>query len=882
VPGVVGPIRVLDVELAKPLPSIPRSDPGRRAYAAAHVLVRLHRVPLGVVRVHLGAGGADAADLGRRIHQDLGARISEQLSRDGVSEDPPHRQDGSLELAVTCPGEWSNSQDRPSASVIVCTRDRPDRLRACLMSLLDMRYPDFEIVVVDSAPTTSATHDVVAAAADGSVEVRYVSEPRPGLARARNRGAAAATGEIVAFTDDDVIVDADWLAALVASFARTDDAVCATGLSQPAELETAPQIWFEEFGGFGSEFDAQIFDRDSHRVAEPLYPYRLGWYGSGLNMAFSAAALRELGGFDENLGAGTPVGGGEDQDAFLRVILSGRRLVHEPKALVWHYHRRDLAGLRRQLRASGRGLSAILTKLMLAPETRRELYGRLRGGLGYLLTPSSPKNQAKTSKYPRHLTAIELIGVAEGPAVYLRSRGRSAPAPARILEPALMGEVELARPLELTTCEPERSPSDYRRALALVRMHTYPLGVVEFPDPAELDAPAIARQAWRCLEKEISDHLRGDGHREIGPPPAGGYDVPAPPPCLEARERMLDRAPFMSVVVPTRERPQRLDACLGALTAVKYPAFEVIVVDNAPSSSATQEVVERWASGKVPVTYLREDRPGASAARNKGMRAASGGLVAFADDDIIVDPAWLAALAEAFEVVENVGCVTGPVLPLQYETPAQVWMEQFAEFRTGFSREVFDLEQHRSHRPLYPYNPGVFGSGGSMAFRRTALERVGGFDTALGPATRARAGEELAAFLAVILEGYRIVFEPAALVRHAEILEYEALQDRAHAYGIGLSAFLTKTLIDRPRLSIDLLSKLPYGLYLTLSSRSPKHTRKTDDFPAKLNRVELRGMLEGPVAYVIGRARRDRWRSPADAGLPQTNPAASRCTSVGP
>jgi hypothetical protein len=99
-------------------------------------------------------------------------------------------------------------------------------------------------------------------------------------------------------------------------------------------------------------------------------------------------------------------------------------------------------------------------------------------------------------------------------------------------------------------------------------------------------------------------------------------------------------------------------------------------------------------------------------------------------------------------------------------------------------------------------------------------------DPALGPATRARAGEELAAFLAVLLEGYRIVFEPGALVRHAEILEYEALKDRAHAYGIGLSAFLTKTLVDRPRLAIDLLFNLPYGLYLTLSSRSPKHTRK--------------------------------------------------------
>jgi GT2 family glycosyltransferase len=850
---VSGPIRVLEVELARPLPSILRSDDGQRAYAAAHVLVRLHREPLGVVRIDLDGGDVDAAALGRRINRDLASRISAHLRHDGVPGAPPRRDDGSIQLPPACLGDGSSGRDPPTASVIVCTRDRPGRLRACLASLVEMRYPHFEVVVVDSAPTTSATHDVVGAFAHSDVDIRYMCEQQPGLARARNRGATAAAGQILAFTDDDVVADSDWLAALTAGFARTEHVACATGLSQPAELETAPQIWFEESGGFGRQFEAQIFDRDSHRSVEPLYPYRIGWYGSGLNMAFSAAALQELGGFDEHLGAGTPVGGGEDQDAFLRVILSGRRLVHEPGALVWHYHRRDLDGLRRQLRGSGRGLSAILTKQMLESETRRDLYGRLGPGLTYLLAPSSPKNRAKTATYPRSLTAIELLGVAEGPVVYLLSRSRGTPEPPRAFKPALMAEVELTRPLELSACEPGRSLSDYRRALALVRLHTHPLGMVELEDPADTDAAGIASQVWRSLQEDICGHLREDGEPELGPPPVGGYEVTAQPHCLDARRRVLGRAPSMSVVVPTRDRPQHLDACLEALSALEYPAFEVIVVDNAPSSSATRQVVERRSAGAVPLTYVREDRPGASAARNKGLRAASGDFVAFADDDVIVDRAWLAALAEAFEVIENVGCVTGPVLPLRYDTLAQAWMEQFAEFRSGFTREVFDLTQHRSRRPLYPYNPGVFGSGGSMAFRRTALDRVGGFDTALGPATRARAGEELAAFLAVVLAGYRIVFEPAALVRHSEILEYEALRDRAYAYGIGLTAFLTKTLLDRPHLALDLALQVPYGLYLTLSSHSPKHTRRASNFPPELNRAELRGMLKGPLAYVLGR-----------------------------
>jgi GT2 family glycosyltransferase len=285
-----------------------------------------------------------------------------------------------------------------------------------------MTHERFDVVVVDSAPTSGATRETVERYAGGGIGLRYVREDRPGLARARNRGMAAATGEHLAFTDDDVRVDPGWLTEL--TVALEEGVACATGLSLPAELETLAQVWFEEFGGFAKGYDRRVFDSDSHRDVEPLYPYKVGWFGSGLNMAFNANALRELRGFDEHLGAGTQVRGGEDLDAFLRVIIGGGRLVYEPRALVWHYHRRDVDALRRQLHGSGAGLSAVLIKRLLDPATRPDVLARARIGLRYLLAPSSPKNRGKSRDYPRSLTFAELAGFAAGPLLYAVSLRR--------------------------------------------------------------------------------------------------------------------------------------------------------------------------------------------------------------------------------------------------------------------------------------------------------------------------------------------------------------------------------------------------------------------------------------------------------------------------
>jgi hypothetical protein len=120
----------------------------------------------------------------------------------------------------------------PTVSVIVCTRDRPHDLRSCLDSIAALRTRPREVIVVDNSPSDVATRELCR-----DYPVRYVPESRPGLARARNRGIVEAGGEVVAFTDDDCVVDRHWLDGLGDPF--NDPLVMAlTGYAGPLELET--------------------------------------------------------------------------------------------------------------------------------------------------------------------------------------------------------------------------------------------------------------------------------------------------------------------------------------------------------------------------------------------------------------------------------------------------------------------------------------------------------------------------------------------------------------------------------------------------------------------------------------------------------------------
>lgn len=412
--------------------------------------------------------------------------------------------------------------------------------------------------------------------------------------------------------------------------------------------------------------------------------------------------------------------------------------------------------------------------------------------------------------------------------------------------PARMIEVELGQPLPLLTPFDEKTGQTYQRARCLVRLHTQPLGEVELP--LNSDAFEQAQRIWQALGEKMNEHLQRDGLPVVTGLGPQGLSAAVSPRCIEEREQFLTHAPFVSVIVPTRDRPEKLQSCLRNLLALDYPNYEILIVDNAPSTTATADLLQQQYRDQPQVRYVREEHPGIPWARNCGMMAAQGELLAFTDDDVIIDTYWLAEVAKAFSVAEDVVCVTGHVLPAELETEPQDWLEQYGGYSKGFTRRVFDMNEHRPPHPLYPYLPGSFGTGANMTFRADYLRAAGGFATTLE-----NQGSDVEALFQVVVGGHKLVYEPAALVRHFHYRTYERLRQQLYRYGMGLTALLTKRVLDRPQCLLDLATRMPYGFFFVLSNRSTKNRKKRTDYPVELTRCELRGMLYGPFVYLYRR-----------------------------
>jgi len=419
-------------------------------------------------------------------------------------------------------------------------------------------------------------------------------------------------------------------------------------------------------------------------------------------------------------------------------------------------------------------------------------------------------------------------------------------APMRILE------VELGQPLSAISALDEKTGQLYQRAICLARLHTQPLGVVEFRlDEQGVSASMCARHIWHHLSAEITEHLRQDSWPLVTELDEAGLPSSTPPRCLEERERFLAQAPFVSVIVSTRDRLEGIQACLRSLLALHYPHYEVIIVDNAPSTSATADFIQQTYGDLPQVRYMREDRPGLSWARNCGIRAAEGEILAFTDDDVVVDPYWLLELVRGFRVTDDVACVTGLILPLELETPAQFWFEEYAGGSWSdmwFIRRIFD----KAKRHVHLFRTGEHGGGANMAFTAAYLRSSGGFDPALG-AGRKAGGEDIAAIFQAIMRGYKLVQEPKSLVYHQHRRDYAALRKQIYHYGTGYTAYLIKSILDNPQLLVDLITKLPFDFFFILNRRSSEKCKKSIYYPKELNWLELKGRLYGPFAYIQSR-----------------------------
>ena len=213
-------------------------------------------------------------------------------------------------------------RDWPRVTVAVCARNAADTLDACLRSIRNLDYPDYEVMVVNDGST-----DATGAIARGHPGVNVIDTPHGGLSAARNAALRAAAGEVIAYTDADVEVDPAWLTYLIQPFLRSDVA----GAGGP-NIVPADDPWM-----------AQCVARSPGGPTHVLIDERIAEHVPGCNMAYRREALVAIGGFDPAYHAA-----GDDVDVCWRLQARGQRIGFAPSALVWHRHRRSVRAYWRQ------------------------------------------------------------------------------------------------------------------------------------------------------------------------------------------------------------------------------------------------------------------------------------------------------------------------------------------------------------------------------------------------------------------------------------------------------------------------------------------------------------------------------------------------------
>ena len=859
------PIKVADMDLgahAAPLT-------GLNGYTAARCLVRLHGVPVGSLDLAIDA---DPADANPCAAQAVRAAALEQLAWpllrqhliQFVSGAPkPGRWRLPDVFAARPAGKeaWPCTAALPSMTVAVCTRDRPEDLARCLEAIGRQDYPALDVLVVDNAPSSDATERLVR---ERFPKVRYVREPRPGLDWARNRAILEARGEVVAYTDDDVVVDGGWARALGTLFGENAGVMAATGLVLPLELESEPQLLFELYGGFGRGFERQFYGVDvpGGQLTTPQHGGS-GKFGTGANMAFRRRLFDQIGFFDPALDVGTVTNGGGDLEMFFRVLKGGYVLAYEPRALVRHRHRPDYPRLHAQLANNGVGFYAYLARTFLAyPEERA---AALCLGIWWFFRWSVRRLAGSflgRSKLPRDLILAELIGSLRGSLRYGRAR-RAALALARADDPpsaparppqtpahAQPGGVAVRRvDLDLPLA-PLSDVTAYPAVRVMVFRGGAPLGALEIANLYQavsasrlaealvdhfgvglLDRPAGMSQ-WAFYELCLAELRDYHGATQVGTRPEA---------------RLPDDVP-VSVVLATYDRPDDLRACLHGLTDQASPRpLEIIVVDNHPLSGLSAPVVAEFPG----VRLVNEPRQGLSRARNAGIAASHGAVVVATDDDVVVPENWIERLVAPFARPE-VMIVTGNVLALELETPSQRLFEQYGGLGRGFEKREVGPAWFRSFR-----RRGVptweLGATANAAFRAEIFRdpRIGPMDEALGAGTPSGCSEDTYTFYKALRAGHTLVYEPAAYVWHKHRRDPAALRRQLYNYSKGHVAYHLLTFFQDHDIRglLHVVAVLPALRLRQLAAQLLAAPRGTE-YPLSLLLLEIGGNLAGPWALL--------------------------------
>lgn len=871
------PAIVLSVDIDAPLC---RLDAGAARWA--YVIVRRSDRVIGQVVCPVVNGSCWPSDLALAV----ASRLTRAVLADGLAERLRESvRPGSLELFdLYSPAGPPSPRHTLLVSIAVCTRDRPEHLVFCLASLGRLKYQNLDVIVVDNASNSDRTRQILE---EQYPQFRYVREDSPGLDNARNRALGEARGDLLAFTDDDAVVDSGWVDAIVGAFEESPELTAVTGLIAPLELLSKPQIAFELLGGFGRGYRQAWYRVTGSTARSDIFHIGAGRFGAGANMAFRRNALLEMGGFDPALDVGTPAGGGGDLEMFFRVLQEGHVLKYDPSVLIWHRHRADFIDLAHQIGSWGTALGAFLTAAAVRYQTLRAnllgfgvwwfWFGYLRPFLSALVKPTI---------IPLDIRWRPLRNSLLGPFQYLRTR-------------------------HMVACQSTQSITPMKRAVS-TRRHW--LGFAERTCKLDVAIEAfddVTNYLDTIVRAEIDEHLVGKlslsnrGHpisaAELRTTMSNQLLEPLlatllrnpedASPVIAERElrRHLDNdrvhispasfSGLISVVIATRRRAAMLARCLDSIAAQRtnFP-FEVVVVDNDPNSFDVRQCL----SGRDGVRYVAEPIEGLSTARNAGIKASKGEIVVMTDDDVVAPAFWLARLIEPFQA-RHIGVVTGNVLPLSLDTQAQVIFESSGGLGKG-SRNFEVGHEWLASNSVTPPRVWDLGATANAAVRREVFcdPAVGLLDESLGPGTPAGVGEDTYLFYRALLAGYGLYYSGDALVLHEHRDTLPALRRQMYNYSKGHVAYLLTTLFRHRDLRVlrRLLLTLPWWLIFRLI----KGPKANPAFDRSVVIAELMGYLAGPSGWFRGirhaRRLKARWSGGASTNtVCLTSDDRSRCAS---
>jgi O-antigen biosynthesis protein len=764
--------KLIEIDLGQPLTQIT----ALQGIATVQAIVKLHGTPLGWIWVSVEGDQCSSGRLRQAIFPQFQEAIVQQLIETRLHQ-PGKPWDMPSLLALT-PVKPTDITPITIALCVDRAMDRPEDIEVSIQALTKLPN-SLQTLVVEALPPDDRTQTLATA-------LTYHSTQTPGRNAARNAATEHATGEVIAFLQPGSLPSVQWAETLGDTFSNHPDLQALTGLVTPESIDRESQAVLDRRYSPSRGLHPKI-----HSVATPTW-MDLGTMqvGSGLNMAFRRGLFDRIGRFDPALDQPGLTWGGGDLDLFARILLSGEQILYCPAVHLSVRFLFEETPIRRQLNQAMTGIYSYFQA------------GRHR-------FPNQPWNQLSRWKstwlmlallrswgVPRRWILAEIQGALTAKSAYRQALSRinaMAPNPVKTpgikaLKPMAVRDVDIDKPLPNWN-----DLAGYAGVKLYIRQGDRPIGHTAITTNGKpLSAAQIARAIAQGMVHDLLaipyNHNRDQAWSQ-GLIALENHWQPTlePLPKLSSYPK-LDIAIPVSIIITTCDRPDDLRQCLKNLMAQQTSrSIEIIVADNRPASGLSKTVVAEFPT----VRYLPEPRAGGSYGRNAAFVASRGDIVVTVDDDVTVPSDWLEKLIKPLCRPE-VMVVTGNVLPLELETPAQVMFETL-KGGLGEGFVPFEAQGKAWLDAFLDRSPPTWdlGVSANAAFRASIFHhpQIGMMDEVLGPGTPTVGGEENHLIYKVLRAGYTVVYHPEAYVWHRHRREMKAFYKQVYGHMKGGTAY---------------------------------------------------------------------------------------------